>query len=103
MDIVPIVGVGIISASIALLLRQYRPEYALFISIGAGVVILLFAMGSLLPVMDEFHYIMDASEMPGEYVGILLKVLGVCFITQIACDTCKDAGENAIAAKVEMA
>lgn len=103
MDIVSVVGVGMISACIALLLRQYRPEYAMFVSIGAGLLILTLALGSLLPVVDEIEYMMDAADMPGEYAGVLFKALGVCLITQIACDTCKDAGENAIASKVEMA
>jgi stage III sporulation protein AD len=41
--------------------------------------------------------------MRDDYAGILLRALGVCFLTQIACDTCRDAGEAAIAVKLEIA
>ena len=38
-----------------------------------------------------------------EYVQILFKALGICLITQIACDACRDLGETAVASKVEAA
>jgi len=54
-------------------------------------------------VVEQIRGMLNLSSMPAEYAGVLFKALGVCLLTQIACDTCKDAGESAIAAKVEMA
>ena len=103
MDVLSIIGIGIIAAVLALILKQHRPEFALLVSLAAGVFILAMITGGLVPVVERINSMITAANMPSEYAGILLRVLGICFITQIACDTCKDAGETAIAAKVEMA
>lgn len=41
--------------------------------------------------------------MPGEYGLILFKALGICLITQLASDACRDAGEAALASKADLA
>ena len=42
MDIIKIIGIGFIALIIAIILKQYRPEFAIYVSIIAGVLILLF-------------------------------------------------------------
>jgi len=103
MNLWPVIGIGITAAVLGVLLRQYRPEYAVFVSLAAGVVILFLVCTSIIPVVEHIQAILDMSSMPGEYAGVLFKALGICLLTQVACDTCKDAGESAIAAKVELA
>ena len=46
---------------------------------------------------------MQTTGINEEYAGIMFKALGVCILTQIACDACKDAGEASIATKLEIA
>lgn len=103
MEILSLIGIGLVAAVLAVVLRQYRPEYAMLISLAAGVLILLQIAQNIVPVVEQVRAILHNTSMPAEYAAVLLKALGICFITQIACDTCKDAGESAIAAKVEMA
>lgn len=96
-------GIGIVAAVLALVLRQHRPEYALLVSLGAGVFILYRVCVMVVPIMNEIDAVISASAIPSGYVQVLLRALGLSFVTQIACDTCADAGEKAIAAKVEIA
>ena len=103
MEIVSIIGLGLIAAVLAVVLRQYRPEYALLVSVAAGIFILYRVIAEMLPVLDEVRGILEHSAVPAEFIGILLKALAICFLTQIACDICKDAGESATASKIEMA
>lgn len=103
MDIASIVGFGLIAAVLSILLKQYKPEYAILMSIGAGVVMLMLITVSAAPLFEAVESLLVSSNMPIEYIEILFKSLGICFLTQIACDTCKDAGESAIAAKIELA
>lgn len=102
MEIFAIVGVGVVAAALAVVLRQSRPEYAMLVSLAAGIFILYKIFGYLTPIVAEIYTILSLSGVPLEYAEILFKALGICLLTQIACDTCKDAGENAIASKVEM-
>lgn len=103
MEVLPIIGLGLVAAVLAVVLRAYKPEYAMLLSLGAGVLILLMIVGELGPVLAQITDMLGTASIPGEYGAVLFKALGLCFITQIACDTCKDAGESAIAGKIEMA
>ncbi len=48
MDIVKIIGIGIISLIIIILLKQHKPEFAIYVSIIAGILILVLVMDKLL-------------------------------------------------------
>lgn len=103
MDIFRIVGFAVVAALLAVLLRSYRAEYAMLIGLGAGAMILIVVIGAATPVFTQIRSLMDQAHVDSRYVTILLKALGICFLTQLACDCCRDAGETAIASKVEMA
>jgi len=103
MDIFKILGIALVSAVFCILLRQYKPELALLASLAAGVVILALLLTDLQALLDEIMLIADSGAMQQEYMRILLKTMGICFVTQIACDTCRDAGEGAISSKLEIA
>ena len=102
-NIFSLIGLGLIAAVLAVILRGERPEFSMLISIGGGVLILVGVLAGMLPVMDNIRDIFDMTNMPSPYIQALFKALGLCFITQIACDACKDAGETAIGSKIEMA
>jgi len=98
-----LVGLGIVAAIIAVVLKQHRPEFAMMVSVGAGALILGGVLVGMLPVISQIRQIFATTAVPQQYVQILFQALGLCFVTQIACDACKDAGESAIGAKIELA
>ena len=98
-----LVGLGIVAAIIAVVLKQHRPEFAMMISVAAGALILGGVLVGMLPVINQIRQIFSSTAVPQQYVQILFQALGLCFVTQIACDACKDAGESAIGAKIELA
>lgn len=102
MDVITIVGIGIVGCVLAILLKQYKPEYGVVISLGCGVALLgLIAFGAA-PVVNTVQELLAKVDLPLSYGETLVKSLGICFVTQLATDTCKDAGESAIASKVEL-
>ena len=102
-SIFAIIGLGIISALVYLLLKQYRPEYALSASIICGVVIFLTVIAQMTPLFDTIRSILEKIEGGNKYTTVIIKSLGVCYVTQLASDTCQDAGERAMAGKIELA
>ena len=98
-----IIAIGLIAAVLCVVLRRYKPEFAVLAGLAAGFVILILIVTELRSVLDEAQSIVSGGLVREEYMQILLRALGLCFITQIACDACKDAGESAISAKIEMA
>ena len=93
----------ITAAALALVLRQYRPEYAVLVSLGCSVVALLWLLQGIAQVMEELEQFFQGSLISGELIQVVMKCLGVCILTELAGQTCRDAGENAIGAKVELA
>ncbi len=103
MNIAGIAGVGIIGAILSLILKQYRPEFALPVSVLTGAFIFLAVLSGIFPVVRLIEGIAERFGTELIYLGVLMKALAICYITQIAADSCKDAGEAAIAGKVEIA
>lgn len=103
MDMVAIAGVVVIAAFLAVLLRQQRPEQAMAVGLVAGVGILALVLTRAVPAFSSIKELLDASPLPGEYGEILFKALGLCLLTQLAADACRDAGEGALAGKAELA
>ena len=102
-SIFAIIGLAIISALICLLLKQYRPEYALSASILCGTMIFLTVTAQMTPLFDTIRTILGGIEGGSEYTSVIIKSLGICYVTQLASDTCQDAGERAMAGKIELA
>lgn len=103
MNIIGIAGIAVLAAVIAAMLRRYHQEYAVFISIAAGVVILLAIFSGVQPAVGEIGKLLSATGLSANYAVILLKTLGICFLAQFAADACRDAGESALASNVELA
>ncbi len=103
MDITAVAGIGIISAVLCIIIRQYKPEMALGVSLGCGVLILIAVISMLSPSVDAITELTDAAGLNNGYAQILLKALAVCYITQLSADCCRDSGESAIASKIELA
>ena len=103
MNIIIIASVALIAAILSLVLKQYKPEYSLFISISAGILIFLSVLAVTRPIMDFINSLTAQTGLSGVYAEVLIKSLAVCYITQLASDCCTDAGETAIAGKLQIA
>ncbi len=103
MNITVLAGIAVISAVLCVIVRQYRPEYALGISIACGVIILIAAVSLLSPSIQAINDLAEASGIDGSFARVLLKALAICYITRLAADCCRDAGESAAASKLELA
>ena len=100
--IIKIIGIGLIALVIVVILKQYRPEYTIYVSIIAGVLILFLAMEKLYGIINLLQSISDKTYINKQFLGILLKITGIAIITEFAVSICTDAGEKAIASKIEI-
>lgn len=102
MDILRIVALGLLAAALCVLIRQYRPELAMQVSIALGVIVFLFLSAQLSGIAQVLQAMFDRAGINREYFLILLKATGVAFVTEFCAQTCKDAGEGGIAQKMEI-
>lgn len=103
MNIYAIIGAGIAAAAVSVVLRQYNKEYGLYISLAVSVIIFAAVLIAINPVFELIDKLTEISGVCDEYIGILVKALAVCYITQLASDCCRDCGENAIASRIDFA
>ena len=102
MDVIKIIGVGLISLIIIIIVRQYKPEFTLYVSLFAGALILLFIMDKIGGIINLLTSLSNKTAINNEFLTLLIKITGIAFLTEFAVSICKDSGESAIANKVDM-
>ncbi len=102
MDIVKIIGVGLISLIIIIILKQYKPDFAIYVSILAGAIILMLVMDKLSNIVTLLSNIQNKANINNQFLVILLKITGISFLTEYASSICNDAGESSIATKIDL-
>ncbi len=103
MEITQIVGFGLVAAVLVIILRQYKPEIALLVSIAAGVALFLAVLGKIGAVIEVLQDLSRRANVNMVYLGAILKIVGIAYIADFGAQICRDAGEGALAAKIELA
>lgn len=99
MDIFKILGLIFITTVICIILKQHKPEYALLISVCGGIIILTFLFKKVLVPITVIAQKIESYGIENSYFKVALKALGIGYITSFISDTCKDAGQQALASK----
>ncbi len=102
MDIIKIIGIGLISLIIIIIIKQYRPEFTIYVSLIAGAIILMLIMDKVSAIINLLTSLSNKTAINNEFLILLIKITGIAFLTEFAVSICKDSGETAIANKVDM-
>ncbi len=102
MEVMRIVGIGLIGAILSILLRNSKPEFSMLIPVVVSFTVLACAMPYLIRITEELSRMASSAGINGSYMRIVIKVIGISYLVCITAELCKDAGENAIAAKIEL-
>ena len=100
---VRIAAVVVCEIIVYVLLKQYRPAFAVLSEAVCGAVLLLVLSDELDEVMALFGGLLSQTGMGREYLSILLKALGTALVVQFTADLCRDAGDGAAASRIEFA
>ena len=98
-----VIGIALTAAAASLLLRTYRPELSVQIAVAAGTLLLLLTVDELKVMSAFLNDMFERTGIKTEYLKAMVKVLGIAYLAQFAADLCRDAGESAVAGKVELA
>ena len=102
MEIIRIVGIALIALIIIILLKQYKKEFAIYISLLAGILIILLVIDKFEGIINLIESIANKSSINTEFIGLILKITGIAFLAEFAVSICNDSGETAIASKIEI-
>jgi stage III sporulation protein AD len=100
MEIIKILGVAFVTAIVSVLLRSTKPELSFAVTITGVLVILLFLAERIQTTLTAFTAIADIAGVENGLLKLLLKIIGVGYITEFGAGILNDFGSNAVADKV---
>lgn len=103
MTIAQVVGIALVASVLLVLLRQARPEWAVLLSIVTAVAVFLLLVDDIAAIVRILEQVADRANLDTRYTATLLKIVGVAYLAEFGAQLCRDAGESALAAKVELA
>lgn len=103
MWIIAAAAAGLVGTVLALILGQYRPEFRMLVTAAVTLLLMVMVLEQLSSVLEQLRSTMELTGLTGDYAAILFKAVGICLLTQLAGDVCRDSGESSIASKIELA
>lgn len=103
MDIVKIVAVGIVTAVCAMLLRETKSELALLVTVAGGCIVLLMVLDAFLDVFRTLQTLMERAGIGNRIFSLLVKIIGIGYITDFSAGLVEDTGAKALADKIVLA
>lgn len=102
MEMVRAAGFAVMAAVAAAVLRQMNREAGMALALGAGVMLLGVALTRLSSVAQALQELCARAELQPVYVRTMMKVVGICLLTELASSVCRDAEEAGLAERVEL-
>ena len=103
MDIFRIIGIGLLTCVVALIIKQIRPEFYIVVVITGSIVILFMIVDEIRIVFEYFLSIFNKTNLNYELFSNMIKIIGVGFLTEFANGICVDTGNASIGEKVVIA
>jgi stage III sporulation protein AD len=102
-EIIQIVGIGLIATVLILVIRDQKPMFAFLLAAFTGIYVFLFLIGKIESVIAMLETLADRSGIPGIYLETILKIIGIAYIAEFGAQIVRDAGQESIASKIEFA
>lgn len=100
MEIFKIIDVAFVTAISAILLKSTKPELSFAVTVTGVIVILMFVVDMLQNTVNILSTIASITGIENGLIKILLKIVGVGYLTEFSAGILNDFGSNAVADKV---
>lgn len=102
LPIVAYVGVALTSVVLISVLRRERPEFGTLVALGAGAMLFLLVLPQLVRALRLIDELTLLSHVRIAYIDVVLRIIGIAYLAEFAAQVARDAGEGALAQKVEL-
>lgn len=102
MEILKISGLAFVIITVSAILKQTKPEFSIQVVLLATVMMLGYVLSLSTSIYDYLEELCEISGIKGEYLKIVFKITVISYISEFTASLCRDAGESAVAVKVEM-
>lgn len=103
MEIIQIVGLGLISTVLILIIKEQKPIFAFLLATFTGIIIFLFLINQIRIVIQTLELLAEKSNINTIFLKTILKIIGIAYIAEFGAQIVRDAGQESIASKIELA
>ncbi len=107
MEIFQIVGLALVATILAGVIKfghqDFGEDFGVLISLSTGLIIFFLIIGPIGSVFQVLKDLAAQANISMAYLGTILKIVGIAYIADFGAQICRDAGEGALASKVEFA
>jgi stage III sporulation protein AD len=103
MDILQIVGLGLVATFLTLVVKEQKPIFALIVAMVTGIIIFLYLIGKISEVIQVLERMAVQANVNLVYLETVLKIIGIAYVAEFGAQVTRDAGQGAIASKIELA
>jgi len=103
MEILQVVGLGLVGAILSVFVRERHKELSIFVSLATGIIIFIFALSKISGVLATLQELASRANVNMFYLVTVLKIIGIAYMAEFGAQVCRDAGEGSIASKIEFA
>lgn len=93
---------ALITVILGLSLSKQEKDIGAILSMAVCCMVMVSALIYLEPVLDFLKELEAAGDLQGDFLGILLKVLGIGLVAEIASSVCSDAGNGSLGKTVHI-
>lgn len=102
MEIVKIVGIGLVATVLSVILKRTRSELAMFISLITGIIIFTMILGELSYVITTLNNLSRRINIEFAYFSTIIRIIGMAYLIEFGAQISRDADEESIAMKIEL-
>ncbi len=102
MEIIKIGLLGIAAVLLAVQFKTQKPEYSLYIGIGAAVLVFSYTFRFLSQLLSQISTLQGFFDGNGSYLKTLFKIVGITYVCEFSAGICKDAGFSSVAGQIEV-
>ncbi|BCU81545.1 MULTISPECIES: stage III sporulation protein AD [Polycladomyces] len=103
MEIIQVVGLGLIATFLILIIKEQKPMFAFLLATFVGVIIFIALADKIADVIRVIESLAEQAKVNTLFLGTILKIIGIAYIAEFGAQVTRDAGQNAIASKIELA
>ena len=103
MGFIPVLGFALIVTVLLIIIRKERPEMAVLLALAAACLILVALLKNIGQIITVFESLALKARLDMVYLKLVIKIIGLAYLAGFGAQICKDAGENSMAAKIELA
>ncbi|WP_272881786.1 stage III sporulation protein AD [Bacillus cereus] len=98
-----IVGLGLVATFLAAVLNQHKSSITSLFIVFVGSVMFLLLIDQIHAILQMIERVASEAKVSNVYVETLIKIIGIAYIAEFGAQITKDAGQGAIASKIELA